>query len=177
MKSTAPFVYFVHSSSLLFSFHFGLLRSFSDFHPPGFLSFKKWQNKWEGCEGVLCTCGHTHANSVCLSDPLSDKLTEDDAALLFTSLHFRRSAVQIARLRAPHSLSKQAFHILTAWRRGLPSSSPKCPVLAHCLTRAERPDLTRELLLREAADYKIERKARWHWICLYYIRNVGAVVL
>ncbi|CAM4528291.1 unnamed protein product [Leuciscus chuanchicus] len=105
-----------------------------------------------------------HSQTDPLSDELlswlCDELTEDDAALLFTSLHLRRSAVQIARLRAPHSLSKQAFHILTAWRRGLPSSSPKCPVLAHCLTRAGRPDLTRELLLREAADYKIERKAR-----------------
>ncbi|KAK7176039.1 hypothetical protein R3I93_000336 [Phoxinus phoxinus] len=103
------------------------------------------------------------------TDPLSDELlswlcdelTEDDAALLFTSLRLRRSAVQIARLRAPHSLSEQAFHILTAWRRGLPSSSPKCPMLAHCLTRAGRPDLTRKLLLRKAADYKTEeRKAR-----------------
>lgn len=118
---------------------------------------------------VKVFCGHTHANSVRLPDPLSDELlswlcdelTEDDAALLFMSLHLRRSAVQIARLRAPHSLSEQAFHILTAWRRGLPSSSPKCPMLAHCLTRAGRPDLTRELLLREAADYKTEeRKAR-----------------
>ncbi|XP_043100576.1 death domain-containing protein 1 [Puntigrus tetrazona] len=96
---------------------------------------------------------------LCLPEPLSDgllswlcgELTEDDAALLVMSLRLRRSTVQIARLRAPHSLSQQAFHILMAWRRGLPSSTVKCPVLARCLTRAGRPDLARELLLREAA--------------------------
>ncbi|XP_067257252.1 death domain-containing protein 1 [Chanodichthys erythropterus] len=89
---------------------------------------------------------------------LCDELTKDDAALLVMSLHLRRSAVQIARIRAPHSLSKQAFHMLTAWKRGLPSSSPKCPMLAHCLTRAGRPDLARELLLREAAHYKMDKR-------------------
>ncbi|KAL1270969.1 hypothetical protein QQF64_029985 [Cirrhinus molitorella] len=122
----------------------------------------------EAVGGVLCTCGHTHAHtySLCLSEPLSDELllwlcdelTEDDAALLIMSLRLRRSAVQIARLRAPHSLSQQAFHILTAWRRGLPSSTLKCPMLARCLTHAGRPDLSRELLLREAADYKMEER-------------------
>ncbi|XP_051566596.1 death domain-containing protein 1 isoform X3 [Myxocyprinus asiaticus] len=85
---------------------------------------------------------------------LCDELTEDDAALLAMSLSLRRSAVQIARLRAPHSLSQQAFRILTAWKRGLPSTSSKCSMLAHCLTRSGRPDLARELLLREAADKK-----------------------
>ncbi|XP_050971191.1 death domain-containing protein 1 isoform X2 [Labeo rohita] len=89
---------------------------------------------------------------------LCDELTEDDAALLITSLHLRRSAVQIARLRAPHSLSQQSFHVLTAWRRGLPSSTLKCPMLARCLTRVGRPDLARELLLREAANDKMEEK-------------------
>ncbi|XP_051985138.1 death domain-containing protein 1 [Xyrauchen texanus] len=102
------------------------------------------------------------SESVCFPDPLSDELlswlcdelTEDDAALLAMSLRLRRSAVQIARLRAPYSLSQQAFHILTAWKRGLPSTSSKCSMLANCLTRSGRPDLARELLLREAADKK-----------------------
>ncbi|XP_073683961.1 LOW QUALITY PROTEIN: death domain-containing protein 1 [Garra rufa] len=89
---------------------------------------------------------------------LCDELNEDDAALLIMSLHLRRSTVQIARLRAPHSLSQQAFHILTAWRRGLPSSTLKCPMLARCLSRVGRPDLARELLLREAADDKMEER-------------------
>ncbi|XP_067293450.1 death domain-containing protein 1 isoform X1 [Pseudorasbora parva] len=106
-----------------------------------------------------------HSQTDPLSDELlswlCDELTEDDAALLVTSLHLRRSAVQIASTRAPHSLSKQAFHILTAWRRGRSFSSPKCPMLAQFLTSAGRPELARELLLREAANYKMEeRKAR-----------------
>ncbi|XP_068078822.1 death domain-containing protein 1 isoform X1 [Danio rerio] len=100
------------------------------------------------------------------TEPLSDELlswlceelTEDDAALLVLSLRLRRSSVQIARLRAPHSLSQQAFHILTAWRRGLPSSSLKCPILAHCLTRAGRPDLANQLLLKGAANHQVEEK-------------------
>nr|XP_055067114.1 death domain-containing protein 1 [Misgurnus anguillicaudatus] len=97
---------------------------------------------------------HRHSDS--LSDELlswlCDELTENDAALLVVSLRLRRSAVQIARLRAPHNLSQQAFHILTAWRRGLPSSFPKCSMLAQCLTHAGRPDLAKELLLRESTD-------------------------
>lgn len=105
-------------------------------------------------------------NSLLITDSLSnellswlcDELTEDDAALLVVSLRLRRSAVQTARLRAPHNLSQQVFHILTAWRRGLPSSSPKCPMLAHCLTLAGRPDLAKELLLRESADHKTEQR-------------------
>ncbi|XP_057196594.1 death domain-containing protein 1 [Triplophysa rosa] len=103
-----------------------------------------------------------HSQPDSLSDELlswlCDELTEDDAALLVVSLRLRRSAVQIARLRAPHNLSQQVFHILTAWRRGLPSSSPKCPTLAHCLTLSGRPDLAKKLLLREPADHKIEQR-------------------
>ncbi|XP_056608231.1 death domain-containing protein 1 [Triplophysa dalaica] len=103
-----------------------------------------------------------HSQPDSLSDELlswlCDELTEDDAALLVVSLRLRRSAVQIARLRAPHHLSQQMFHILTAWRRGLPSSSPKCPTLAHCLTLAGRPDLAEKLPLWEPADHKIEQR-------------------
>ncbi|KAF4110805.1 hypothetical protein G5714_007836 [Onychostoma macrolepis] len=89
---------------------------------------------------------------------LCDELTEDEAALLVMSLRLRRSTVQIARLRAPHSLSQQAFHILTAWRRGLPSSTLKCPMLARFLIRAGRSDLARELLLKDTADDKMEER-------------------
>lgn len=109
---------------------------------------------------------YTNAQSFCLSEPLSDELlswlcdelTEDDAALLVMSLRLCRFTVQIARLHAPHSLSQQAFHILTAWRRGLPSSTLKCPMLARFLICAGRSDLARELLLKEAPDDKMEER-------------------
>ncbi|XP_063042951.1 death domain-containing protein 1 [Engraulis encrasicolus] len=139
---------------------------------------------------------HTHSDS--LSDELlswlCDELCEEEAALLVLALRVKRSAVQLARLRAgpepeavqlarlragpepegttinrdshstsspnsPNNLSlpgaspgpgpRQAFHALALWRRSLPSHGPKAPLLARCLTRAGRPDLARELLLRE----------------------------
>ncbi|XP_076144518.1 death domain-containing protein 1 [Alosa pseudoharengus] len=98
---------------------------------------------------------HTHYG---VSDSLSDELLawlceelcEEEAALLLLALRVKRSAVQLARLRAPaDSLPQQAFHVLGLWRRSLPSHTPKAPLLARCLVRAGRPDLAKELLLRE----------------------------
>ncbi|XP_048092994.1 death domain-containing protein 1 [Alosa alosa] len=95
---------------------------------------------------------HTHYDS--LSDELlawlCEELCEEEAALLLLALRVKRSAVQLARLRAPaDSLPQQAFHVLGLWRRSLPSHTPKAPLLARCLVRAGRPDLAKELLLRE----------------------------
>ena len=74
-------------------------------------------------------------------------------ALLVLSLRLRRSAVQLVKLRAGDSLSTQAFHVLATWRRGLPAAprQPKASQLARCLAKSGRPDLARELLLRQAA--------------------------
>ncbi|XP_031707333.1 death domain-containing protein 1 [Anarrhichthys ocellatus] len=84
---------------------------------------------------------------------LSGELSEEDVALLVLSLRLRRSAAQLVKLRAGDSLSTQAFHVLTMWRRGLPAVThqPKASQLAHCLAKSGRPDLARELLLRQAA--------------------------
>uniref|UniRef100_A0AAY4ANF2 Death domain-containing protein 1 n=1 Tax=Denticeps clupeoides TaxID=299321 RepID=A0AAY4ANF2_9TELE len=80
---------------------------------------------------------------------LSEELCAEEAARLLSALQVKRSSVQLGRLRAPVSLPRQAYHILGLWRRGLPSHTPKVPLLAHGLTLAGRPDLAKELLVRE----------------------------
>lgn len=93
-----------------------------------------------------------------LSDPLllwlSQQLSEDELALLLLSLRLRRSAAQLVKLRGGHSVSSQAFEALTMWRRGLPAATQpaKACQLAQCLASSGRPDLARELLLRQAAQ-------------------------
>ncbi|KAI9543354.1 hypothetical protein NQZ68_012003 [Dissostichus eleginoides] len=84
---------------------------------------------------------------------LSGELSEEEVSLLVVSLRLRRSAAQLVKLRARDSLSTQAFHLLAMWRRGLPAAThhPKASQLAHCLAKSGRPDLARELLLRQAA--------------------------
>ncbi|KAM7366315.1 hypothetical protein PAMP_015764 [Pampus punctatissimus] len=84
---------------------------------------------------------------------LSAKLSEEEITQLMLCLRLRRSATQLVKLRAGDSLSIRAFQILTMWRRGLPAAphQPKASQLAHCLAKSGRPDLARELLLRQAA--------------------------
>ncbi|XP_034082237.1 death domain-containing protein 1 [Gymnodraco acuticeps] len=84
---------------------------------------------------------------------LSAELSEEEVSLLVVSLRLRRSAAQLVKLRAGDSLSTQAFHLLAMWRRGLPAATHhlKASQLAHCLAKSGRPDLARELLLRQAA--------------------------
>ncbi|XP_062300443.1 death domain-containing protein 1 [Scomber scombrus] len=98
-------------------------------------------------------CEETDSLSDSLLLWLSGKLSEEEIALLVLSLRLRRSATQLVRLRAGDSLSAQAFQVLAMWRRGLPAAShqPKASQLAHCLAKSGRPDLARELLLRQAA--------------------------
>lgn len=74
-------------------------------------------------------------------------------ALLVLSLRLRRSAAQLVKLRAGDSLPSQAYHVLAMWRRALPVAThqPKASQLAQGLARSGRPDLARELLLRQAA--------------------------
>ncbi len=63
--------------------------------------------------------------------------------------------------RSLDSVHHTAFHILTAWRRGLPSLTLKFPMLARFLIRVGRSELARELLHKEASDDKMEeRKAK-----------------
>ncbi|KAM3849703.1 death domain-containing protein 1 [Diretmus argenteus] len=84
---------------------------------------------------------------------LSRELSEGELALLVLSLRLRRSTTQLVKLRARDSLSAQAFHLLALWRRGQPAAPhpAKASQLAHCLAKSGRPDLARELLLRQAA--------------------------
>ncbi|XP_030609951.1 death domain-containing protein 1 [Archocentrus centrarchus] len=84
---------------------------------------------------------------------LSGELSKEETGLLVRSLRLRRSAAQLVKIRAGSSLSSQAFSILVMWRRGLPAvpSQPKASLLARCLAKIGRPDLARELLLRQAA--------------------------
>nr|XP_061810856.1 death domain-containing protein 1-like [Nerophis lumbriciformis] len=83
---------------------------------------------------------------------LSGELSEDELAPLALSLHLRRSAAQLVKLRAGDSLPDRALGLLTVWKRELPASQmqPKISQLARCLARIGRPDLARELLLRQA---------------------------
>nr|XP_049608424.1 death domain-containing protein 1 [Syngnathus scovelli] len=85
---------------------------------------------------------------------LSGELSEDELAPLAISLRLRRSAGQLVKLRAGDSLPAQAFGILTMWRRELPASQlqSKVPQLAQCLAKIGRPDLARELLLRQTEE-------------------------
>ncbi|KAM9425722.1 death domain-containing protein 1 [Pholidichthys leucotaenia] len=101
-------------------------------------------------------CEDTDSLSDSLLLWLSGELSEEDVDLLALSLRLRRSTAQLVKLRAKDSVSSQAFHILATWRRGLPaiSSQPKASQLAHCLAKSGRPDLARELLLRQAAATK-----------------------
>ncbi|KAM4611585.1 death domain-containing protein 1 [Polymixia lowei] len=84
---------------------------------------------------------------------LSEELSEQEVALLVLSLRLRRSSAQMAKLRAGDSPSAQAFHLLALWRRGLPAAPhpARTSQLARCLDKTGRPDLARELLLRQAA--------------------------
>ncbi|KAL6490726.1 hypothetical protein MHYP_G00010710 [Metynnis hypsauchen] len=91
---------------------------------------------------------------------LCGELSEEDAALLVMCLHLRRSTIQLARLRAPDSFSQQTFHILATWRRALPSSTPKLPLLARCVTRIGRPELAAELLRRSLVVDEGERSTQ-----------------
>ncbi|KAM7377259.1 hypothetical protein PAMA_013854 [Pampus argenteus] len=98
-------------------------------------------------------CEETDSLSDSLLLWLSAKLSEEEISQLVLCLRLRRSATQLVKLRAGDSLSIRAFHILTMWRRGLPAAphQPKASQLAHCLAKSGRPDLARELLLRQAA--------------------------
>uniref|UniRef100_UPI0037E7576B death domain-containing protein 1 n=1 Tax=Semicossyphus pulcher TaxID=241346 RepID=UPI0037E7576B len=97
-------------------------------------------------------CEETDSLSDSLLLWLSGELSEEEVALLVLSLRLRRSAAQLVKLRAGDSLSSQAFHVLAMWRRGLPAATHqhKASQLAHCLAKSGRPDLARELLLRQA---------------------------
>ncbi|XP_058479764.1 death domain-containing protein 1 isoform X2 [Solea solea] len=84
---------------------------------------------------------------------LAGELSEEETAALVSPLRLRRSTAQLVKLRAGDSVSMQAFHILAMWRRGQPAHphQPKASHLAQCLAKSGRPDLARELLLRQAA--------------------------
>uniref|UniRef100_A0A3Q1HX77 Death domain containing 1 n=1 Tax=Acanthochromis polyacanthus TaxID=80966 RepID=A0A3Q1HX77_9TELE len=101
----------------------------------------------------LKLCEETDSLSDSLLLWLSGELSEEELALLVLSLRLRRSTTQLVKLRAGDSLSSQAFHVLAMWRRGLPAvpPQPKASQLARCLAKSGRPDLARELLLRQAA--------------------------
>ncbi|KAM9833644.1 death domain-containing protein 1 [Syngnathus typhle] len=85
---------------------------------------------------------------------LSGELSEDELTPLAISLRLRRSAGQLVKLRAGDSLPARALGILTMWRRELPASQlqSKVPQLAQCLAKIGRPDLARELLLRQTEE-------------------------
>ncbi|KAI5104365.1 death domain-containing protein 1 [Silurus meridionalis] len=104
---------------------------------------------------------HDQAEPLCdeLLAWLCSELSEEDASLLVMCLRLRRSSVQLARLRAPNSLTLQIFNILTTWRQALPSITPKCPLLAHCLTRIGRPELAAELLRKGCAVERSEMRS------------------
>ncbi|XP_029944282.1 death domain-containing protein 1 [Salarias fasciatus] len=98
-------------------------------------------------------CEDSDSLSDSLLQWLSGELSEEELPLLVASLRLRRSAAQMAKLRAGDGPSSRAFHMLATWRRGLPAipHQPKASQLARCLAKSGRPDLARELLLRQAA--------------------------
>ncbi|XP_061566163.1 death domain-containing protein 1 [Cololabis saira] len=97
-------------------------------------------------------CDETEFLSDDLLRWLSEELSQKETALLVSSLHLRRSAAQVVKLRAGDGPSAQTFHVLAMWRRALPAAQhqPKASQLAQCLAQSGRPDLAREVLLRQA---------------------------
>lgn len=90
---------------------------------------------------------------------LSEELSEEETALLALSLRLCRSTAQLVTTRAGSGgLSSRAFTILAMWRRGLPAvpNQPKASLLARYLAKIGRPDLARELLLRQAGATRQE---------------------
>lgn len=90
---------------------------------------------------------------------LSEELSEEETALLVLSLRLCRSTAQLVTTRAGSGgLSSRAFTILAMWRRGLPAvpNQPKASLLARYLAKIGRPDLARELLLRQAGATRQE---------------------
>uniref|UniRef100_A0A3P9P5D6 Death domain containing 1 n=1 Tax=Poecilia reticulata TaxID=8081 RepID=A0A3P9P5D6_POERE len=83
---------------------------------------------------------------------LSGELSPEETSLLVSSLRLSRSAARLVKLRSRDSPSEQAFRVLAMWRRALPAVTrhPKASQLAGSLGRVGRPDLAREVLLREA---------------------------
>ncbi|XP_054916171.1 death domain-containing protein 1 [Poeciliopsis prolifica] len=83
---------------------------------------------------------------------LSGELSPEETSLLASSLRLSRSAAQLVKLRSRDNPSDQAFHVLAMWRRALPAVTrhPKASQLAQSLGRIGRPELAREVLLREA---------------------------
>lgn len=173
-EETGRFLYFCHSrptiSIQIYVFYiekvkiyvaFAPLLSVLTFNFSDFFSYPK-QAPVFYVENVIALYSLHHPLSLAhppdsLSDSLllwlSGKLSEEEIALLVLSLRLRRSATQLVKLRAGDSLSTQAFHVLAMWRRGLPAAphQPKASQLANCLAKSGRPDLARELLLRQAA--------------------------
>ncbi|XP_062240528.1 death domain-containing protein 1 [Platichthys flesus] len=98
-------------------------------------------------------CEETDSLSDSLLLWLAGELSAEEVAELVLFLRLRRSAAQLVRLRAGDSLTSQAFQVLATWRRGLPAAPHqlKASQLARCLAKSGRPDLARELLLRQAA--------------------------
>ncbi|KAK7909787.1 hypothetical protein WMY93_014471 [Mugilogobius chulae] len=101
----------------------------------------------------ICEEDSSHSPCDSLLFWLSEQLSAEDLSLLVPSLRLRRSAAQLVKLRAGNSLSGQAFHLLLMWRRALPASPHQSNInhLANGLAKSGRPDLARELLLKQTA--------------------------
>ncbi|XP_067827613.1 death domain-containing protein 1 [Heptranchias perlo] len=76
---------------------------------------------------------------------VASELSEEDAALLVTSLRIRRSAIQLVRLTNPDDLTDQIFKLLNMWKKNLPTSADKIQILSRHLKRCGREDLAEEL--------------------------------
>uniref|UniRef100_A0A3Q3IIN9 Death domain containing 1 n=1 Tax=Monopterus albus TaxID=43700 RepID=A0A3Q3IIN9_MONAL len=162
--------------------------NYSSPHYKGTVMFYKVTRGQLECNFQVSSLPYLHPSSSAhppdsLSDSLllwlSGELSEEEIPLLVLSLHLRRSAIQLVKLRAGDDLSAQAFHVLAMWRRGLPAAphQPKASQLAHCLAKSGRPDLARELLLRQAGAglTKIRKlKKKESQFLLMLLMNTGA---
>uniref|UniRef100_A0AAZ1XUH5 Death domain containing 1 n=1 Tax=Oreochromis aureus TaxID=47969 RepID=A0AAZ1XUH5_OREAU len=120
---------------------------------------KKVRNLTRPITAQVKLCEDTGSLSDSLLLWLSEELSEEETALLALSLRLCRSTAQLVRIRAGSGgLSSRAFTILAMWRRGLPAvpNQPKASLLARYLAKIGRPDLARELLLRQAAAARQE---------------------
>ncbi|XP_076737895.1 death domain-containing protein 1 isoform X1 [Maylandia zebra] len=120
---------------------------------------KKVRNLTRPITAQVKFCEDTGSLSDSLLLWLSEELSEEETALLALSLRLCRSTAQLVTTRAGSGgLSSRAFTILAMWRRGLPAvpNQPKASLLARYLAKIGRPDLARELLLRQAGATRQE---------------------
>ncbi|XP_044132007.1 death domain-containing protein 1 [Bufo gargarizans] len=79
---------------------------------------------------------------------VAQELSEEDASELLLSLPIHRSTIQLVRLKSPHNLTNQIYELLSLWKKRLPTSIDKFPLLARHLHKSGRSDLVEQMKVK-----------------------------